>query len=446
MIDGDAAPLLASSSGGEPATDPSPGQAATTRRSRRHQRQRQRKRRSRWAVVLVAVAVVVVLAAAVGIAAAVRLSAPDPAPAITPVLVRSVHVPPENVKLPWPAAGEGAVDVPSVGVAAGSPGQKPVPVASLTKLMTAYVVLHDHPLTGSSTGPGVAVTESDIVDYDSDTSNDDSNALVAPGEVISERQLLNGMLVHSADNYADMLASWDAGSIAGFVAKMNTVAAQLGMSETHFADDSGIAPASESTASDILKVAAPDMEDPVFASMVLMRSVTLPVAGTISTYTPLLGLDGIIGVKSGFTSQAGGCDVLAVVRTVHGVPTLVISAVTGQTGPSVLITAGLHALDLADTVAKDIGTVSALQQGQLVARVTEDGASVDARAVSSVAVLTWPGEAVGRRFEPVTRLTDQARHGDRVGTVVVTLGMQRAVVPVRLSENVPRPSFMQRLF
>ena len=44
--------------------------------------------------------------------------------------------------------------------------------------------------------------------------------------------------------------------------------------------------------------------------MVQQSSVTLPVAGTISTYTPLLGLDGVIGVKSGFTTAAGGCDVL----------------------------------------------------------------------------------------------------------------------------------------
>jgi serine-type D-Ala-D-Ala carboxypeptidase (penicillin-binding protein 5/6) len=243
-----------------------------------------------------------------------------------------------------------------------------------------------------------------------------------------------------------MLANWDAGSVASFVAKMNTVSAQLGMSQSHFADPSGIAPASQSTARDILKVAAPDMEDPVFASMVQMRSVTLPVAGTISTYTPLLGLGGIIGVKSGFTSQAGGCDVLAVVRNVHGVPTLVITAVTGQTGPGVLVTAGLHALDLADTTANDIGTTVAMTRGQIVARVAVGGTSVDARAVSSVDVLTWPGAAVGRRFEPGTPLTDQARRGDRVGTVVVTLGEQRAVVPVLLSQDVPRLTWMQRLF
>ena len=227
---------------------------------------------------------------------------------------------------------------------------------------------------------------------------------------------------------------------------MNAVASQLGMSETHFADDSGIAPASESTASDILKVAAPDMEDPVFASMVLMRSVTLPVAGTISTYTPLLGLDGIIGVKSGFTSEAGGCDVLAVMRTVHGVPTLVITAVTGQEGPGVLVTAGLHAVDLADTVAKDMGAVSALQRGQVVARVTESGASVDARAVSSVAMLTWPGDAVARGSIRWTRLTDQAREGDRVGTVVVTLGMQRVGGAGPAVRERSPPSWVQRLF
>ena len=60
------------------------------------------------------------------------------------------------------------------------------------------------------------------------------------------------------------------------------------------------------------------MADPTFAGIVKMTSVTLPVAGTISTYTPLLGVDGVIGVKSGFTTAAGGCDVVAVMREVHG--------------------------------------------------------------------------------------------------------------------------------
>ena len=152
------------------------------------------------------------------------------------------------------------------------------------------------------------------------------------GEVLTELQLLEGMLVHSANDFADALATWDAGTLPAFVAKMNQAAAQLGMTHTTFADASGYSAGSQSTASDILIVAAKDMEDPTLASIVRMPSVTLPVAGTVATYTPLLGFLGTVGVKSGFTSQAGGCDVLAVARVVHGQKVLILAAVTGQTG------------------------------------------------------------------------------------------------------------------
>jgi serine-type D-Ala-D-Ala carboxypeptidase (penicillin-binding protein 5/6) len=392
------------------------------------------------------VAVVVVVVAGAGIFAAVRLSAPAPAPAVTVDLERSVHVPDTPVRLPWPAAGQGAVAVPSVGVDVGSAGQKPVPVASLTKLMTAFVVLHDHPLTGTDSGPSITVTPADVADFNSDNNNDDSNVQVAAGEVLTERQLLDGLLVHSANNYADMLAGWDAGSVAAFVARMNTDAAQLGMTSSHFADPGGISPFSQSTASDILKVAAPDMKDPVFASMVQMRNVALPVAGTVATYTPLLGVEGIIGVKSGYTSQAGGCDVVAIVRSVHGVPTLVLGAVTGQTGARAILQAGFHAWVLAVTAPNDIGETSVLARDQTVARVSGGDSSVEARATSSVTFLTWPGQTVVRRFEAAPPLTDEAGRGTRVGTVLVTLGAQRKAVPVLLSKKVPRPSWVQRLF
>ena len=160
MTERDAASLLAISSGGGTPSQPPPGEETTSRRARRRGRRRRPRR------VLVVVAVLVVLAAALGTLAAVRLSAPDPAPALTVHLARSVHVPPATVRLPWPATGQGAVAVPSAGISAGSPGQKPVPVASLTKLMTAYIVLHDHPLAGPATGPGITVTQADVADYD----------------------------------------------------------------------------------------------------------------------------------------------------------------------------------------------------------------------------------------------------------------------------------------
>ena len=349
---------------------------------------------------------------AAGAYVGVKLSRPEPAPAVTSVLTAAVHVPAKTVSLPWPTVGQGAVAIPSMGVNVAPGPQKAVPVASLTKLMTAYVVLHDHPIGSGQPGPTITVTQADVDDYDNATDNDDSNAAVVLNEQISEADVMGGLLVHSADNYADLLATWDAGSIPAFVAKMNAAASRLGMGHSHFADASGVNPGSESTASDLLKVAALDMANPTFAGFVRQSSVTLPVAGTISTYTPLLGIQGVIGVKSGFTSQAGGGDVLAVDRTVDGKQVLLLSAVTGQTGPVVLAQAGLHALALVDAMTPLIGSTEVLPQGHLVAHVSGAGTTVDARTTSSASILTWPGVTARRIFVPALHVPKQAHRGD----------------------------------
>ncbi len=410
----------------------------------RHAVHSHRKRRSKRRIALLVV--VLLLIAAAGGMAGLRLSAADPAPVITSVAPVTVSVPAHPVTLPWPATGQAAVAIPSIGVIVPSGAEQPVPVASLTKLMTAFVILRDHPVAPHQTGPSITVTQADVDDYDHDTVNDDSNAQVAVGEQLTEQQLLGGLLVHSADNYADLLARWDAGSTTAFVAKMNATATQLGMRHSHFDDASGISAASVSTAADLLKVAGLDMANPTVTAIVRNTSVTLPLAGTLSTYTPLIGLQGIIGVKSGYTVAAGGCDVLAAVRTVHGRPVLLLAAVTGQTGVAVLAQAGLHGLALVDAMAPLIGTTPVVHEGQLAATVRSAGRAVDARTAASASVLTWPGVKATPVFRPVHRLTDQARRGARVGTVDVTLGLQHVAVPVRLQQDVPRESLFQRLF
>jgi D-alanyl-D-alanine carboxypeptidase (penicillin-binding protein 5/6) len=419
--------------------------SASKERGRRGVHSRRRGRSRRWLVIAMVCALLV---AAAGAFVGVQLAKPVPAPTITSVLHPLVDLAPQSSAstMPWPAMGQGAVAVPALGLDLASGPEKPVPVASLTKLMTAYVVLQDHPLAPGAPGPNITVTPPDVADYDQDAASDDTNAEVQAGEVITERDLLAGMLVHSADNYADLLARWDAGSMPAFVAKMNAAAKSLGMDQSHFGDASGVSIFSASTASDILKVAALDMRDPNVQDMVKMPDVTLPLAGTLRTYTPLLGLQGILGVKSGFTNAAGGCDVVAVVRLVHGVPVLLLAAVTGQQGPNVLALAGLHGLALVNTVDPLIGTATVLHKGELVARVSAGGHSVSATAASSVTLLTWPGTTATRVFHSTSHLTDRARRGARVGTVEVSLGGQSVVVPVVLTQNVPRESLLQRIF
>ena len=437
-----AAPGTPSPSG--PSGNGAAGDAASTGRGGRGAHSRPRAPRH-WLVIAMVCALFVAAAASfVG----VQLAQPVPRPTVTSVLHRSVDLGPRSIAstLPWPATGQAAVAVPALGIDVAPGPQGPVPVASLTKLMTAYVVLHDHPLALGASGPSLTVSPVDVLDYDIDVVSDDSSALVQAGEVLTERQVLAGMLVHSADNYADLFARWDAGSIPAFVAKMNATAYLLGMDHSHFADASGISPMSVSTAADILKVAALDMRDPNVQAFVKLPDVLLPVAGVTRTYTPLLGIQGILGVKSGFTTAAGGCDVVGVVRRIHGVPVLLLAAVTSQQGPDVLAWAGLHGLALVNAVEPLIGMATVLHKGERVANVTSSGGTVAATATSSVSVLTWPGTSATRMFYPSRPLTDQARRGARVGTVEVTMGGQRMLVPVRLTQDAPRESLMQRIF
>ena len=330
------------------------------------------RRRRRWRRRLLAVLALVVIVVMAAVAV-VRLEAPTPVAAVTDTMAPTVHVASSPVALPWPATGQAAVAVPSVGIEVSSGPETPVPIASLTKMMTAYVILHDHPVLVGQNGPDITMGQPTWTTSTTTPVEDEANAQVTVGEVLTERQLLEGLLVHSANNFADTLARWDAGSIAAFVAKMNSTAAQLGMDHTHYADASGFDQDSQSTAGDLLKVAAQDMENPTFDGIVRMSSVTLPVAGTISTYTPLLGFEGVIGVKSGFTTAAGGCDVIAVMRTVQGLPTMVLAAVTGQTGPNVLLSRRFLAFNLVNHASTFIGSTPFVHAGEVVARVSVGG-------------------------------------------------------------------------
>ena len=110
----------------------------------------------------------------------------------------------------WPADGVSAADISGSGVVAGPGATRPVPIASVAKLMTAYVVLHDHPLPPGGSGPDIAVQPSEAAAYPSQVRDGDSLVPVAAGEMLTERQALAALLLPSADNMAWILARWDA--------------------------------------------------------------------------------------------------------------------------------------------------------------------------------------------------------------------------------------------
>jgi serine-type D-Ala-D-Ala carboxypeptidase (penicillin-binding protein 5/6) len=86
------------------------------------------------------------------------------------------------------------------------------------------------------------------------------------------------------------------------------------------------------------------MRLPVFASIVVATSASLPVAGTVHNTNRLLGRNGFVGVKTGSDRAAGGCFAFRAIRLVHGRRTTITGVVLGQPGHD-LIDAGLAAAD-----------------------------------------------------------------------------------------------------
>jgi serine-type D-Ala-D-Ala carboxypeptidase (penicillin-binding protein 5/6) len=200
----------------------------------------------------------------------------------------------------WPLRGQAAL-VLGDGRPAASPHEQPAPIASLAKVMTAYLVLERYPLSGVQDGFTITVTEEQA----QAEAQGQSVVAVRAGEQLTERQLLEALLIPSGNNIAQMLATGVAGSEARFVADMNAEARALGMDHTIYTDPSGFDPSTVSTAADQLRVFERAMRFPVLRQIVSMASVTLPVAGTVTNYNPLIA-EGYAG-KTGSDSAAGGC-------------------------------------------------------------------------------------------------------------------------------------------
>ena len=259
----------------------------------------------------------------------VQLLRPVPSMALTAPVTTARVLPGAAPRPDWPGQAQAAVGLPGIGLLGTHGGSAPVPIASLAKIMTAYVVLGDHPLPAGGSGPAITVTAADAAAYASDQRQGQSVVQVAAGEKLTERQALEAMLIPSGNNIASMLASWDAGSDAAFVAKMNARARSLGLRGTRYADASGADPATVSTAGDQFRLTLRALQIPAFRQIVAMPQVTLPVAGVAYNVNSSLGHDGIVGVKTGSGGPAGGCLSFAAIRAVAGSQVTIVGVVLG---------------------------------------------------------------------------------------------------------------------
>jgi len=195
-------------------------------------------------------------------------------------------------------------------------GEKPLPMASTTKIMTALIVIQTSDLDQ------LVSIKQDA--YDRAHNNGGSSANLVVGDQISLKDLLYGLLLPSGDDAATAIAD-ELGGTQAFVERMNLFAYRLHLFQTHYSTVDGLTNDENhySTAYDLVQLAQYAMHIPLFAQIVQTPEYTLAATAQhhsynwVTTNTLLTTYPGMIGIKTGYTGKAGWCIVFAAMHANH---------------------------------------------------------------------------------------------------------------------------------
>ncbi|GGQ75344.1 D-alanyl-D-alanine carboxypeptidase family protein [Kitasatospora griseola] len=399
-------------------------------------------RRAMKRVVIWGVFLVVVF----GVLAAVQLLRPLPAPKAKLGLADSFTFQGEQLSIPWPAKGQAAAEVVGVGDLGASGEQTPVPIASVTKVMNAYLILQAHPLKKGQSGPMLTVDKQAA----QESSNaDESKVTLTEGQQISQYEALEMLMLPSANNVARLLARWDSGSEEAFIKKMNDTAKQFGMTNTTYADPAGYNNDTKSTAKDQLKLAEQVMKDEIFRQVIAEPDTKFNGQRVYNT-NKVLGKNGMIGGKTGSSTPAQSCFMWAAVKEIGGVKRTLLGVTLGQPAtkeePS-LVNAAQPVSQKINVAAQSALTGQTLaKQGDVVGFVDDGvGGKVPVVASKDLTVAGWSGITAHLTLTPIGKIAHTLPAGTQVGTLSAGDGDDRIEVPVTLRSDLAPPSISSRL-
>ncbi|MFH8882277.1 serine hydrolase [Streptomyces californicus] len=382
--------------------------------------------------------------------AIVQVTRPLPEPSLELTAKPTYTFEGDETKLSWPGQGQSAVMVDGVGSLGTEGPQKPAPIASVAKVMTAYVILEEHPLKGDEEGEKITV---DQKAEDESKRPDESTAPLTKGQKLSQRQLLQLLMIPSGNNAARLLARWDAGSEDAFIDKMNDAAKDLGMKGSTYTDPSGLEKTTVSTATDQLKLAQAVMRNEVFRKIVDMPEVEIEgIDGKIYNNNNLLLQPGVSGIKTGSSTPAGGNLLWSANTKVDGKMLWIYGAVMGQQAGTGRVYDSLelslqNSLKLIKDAQKAATSATVLKKGDVVGYVDNGfGGKTPVVATKSLKAVGWSG------LEVELKVTDNgegidpaAKAGSEVGMVTVGTGTGKMTAPVVLQDDLAQPAFGDKL-
>jgi D-alanyl-D-alanine carboxypeptidase (penicillin-binding protein 5/6) len=213
----------------------------------------------------------------------------------------------EDVQLAWPAAGQAAVGSVEDGLlASSSDNEEPRPTASIAKVITALAIMEKQPFELGQAGQTYTITAKDIANMRAYIAENGSVQPLLIGMELTQYQAMQRMLIASDNNIADMLVEREFGSMETYTSYAQGMLQRMGLSRTVVADASGFSPATVSTPSELVAIGIAALKNPVIAEIVAQPQVQIP-EGIITNTNQLLGVDGVIGIKTGTTDEAGHC-------------------------------------------------------------------------------------------------------------------------------------------
>lgn len=347
------------------------------------------------------------------------------------------------ISLPWPEYGQSAIGAVGYGLLDQHGEQKQLPIASVAKVMTAVTVLKFKPINPGEQGDIIDITAEDEKTYRNYLSQGQSVIAVSADSDLTQYQALQAMMLPSANNMSEILTKWAFGSTKEYLVFANNFAKTIGLNDTTVADASGFDPGTKSTSVDLTKLAEIAMNNPIIAEIVAQPEATLPAAGRIYNVNNLLGTNGIVGIKTGNTDEAGGTYMFAIKHSIEPEQQVVIVGVI--MGAVNREQAMIDSLKLINEAKKGFTMTKILAKDQKVGEIIQTNGSksdISVRQSSSVAV--WAGQDPKVKID-LKQLGRSIKEDDNIGNIEVSVGNLTHLVPLRSNKTISNHGILWRL-
>ncbi|MCA1943501.1 MAG: hypothetical protein LDL15_07845 [Yonghaparkia sp.] len=317
-----------------------------------------------------------------------------PVPTVSPVIPVLDVVETSEGTVTLPGSGGAAIALADGDRVLAARGlDEPRVLASITKVITALVVLEERPIEGDGEGPDITLTAADARLVQSYIAIGGSFAPAPVGTVLTQREIIELMIVRSANNYADTLALWAFGSIDAYLRAARSWLERNGLERITVADTTGFSLSNRATPRDLLALARIAAADPVIAAAAATPELVVDGVGVFQNTNQALGTAGVTGLKTGTLGPAVGANLLfsGVLpgRPADAEPVAVVGVVLGQPDQGAVAVAVQR---LMTTAADDLREVTLIEEGEMLAQyATPWGDSVEVRSAITLRDLVWGG-------------------------------------------------------